>query len=117
MGRRESGLHTGHRDRLRQRAVAEGLDGFADHQVLELLLFHAIPRPDNAVKTQAWIAIGVDALVVLTHKATKAEMSLSQRLQILSVTPFEKVPIAQPVTEQNPQILKPKSCNQLVFNI
>lgn len=38
------GIHSGHRQRLRTRFRDEGLDGFADHQVLELLLFHAIPR-------------------------------------------------------------------------
>ncbi|MDH5526574.1 MAG: DNA repair protein RadC [Nitrospirota bacterium] len=36
--------HTGHRDRLRSRAAREGLDGFADHEVLELLLFAVMPR-------------------------------------------------------------------------
>jgi len=40
-------LHTGHRDRLRARFLKEGLDGFEDHQVLELLLFHAVPRIDT----------------------------------------------------------------------
>ncbi len=40
-------LHAGHRSRLRTRFVAEGLDGFEDHQVLELLLFYAIPRRDT----------------------------------------------------------------------
>jgi DNA repair protein RadC len=40
-------LHGGHRGRLRSRFLAEGLDGFEDHQVLELLLFHAIPRLDT----------------------------------------------------------------------
>lgn len=40
-------VHDGHRDRLRLRFLKEGLDGFEDHQVLELLLFHAIPRRDT----------------------------------------------------------------------
>lgn len=40
-------LHTGHRRRLRLRFLKEGLDGFEDHQVLELLLFQAIPRIDT----------------------------------------------------------------------
>ncbi len=40
-------LHAGHRERLRTRFVREGLDGFEDHQVLELLLFQAIPRSDT----------------------------------------------------------------------
>lgn len=39
-------LHQGHRDRLKQRALAEGLDNFEEHQVLELLLFYAMPYRD-----------------------------------------------------------------------
>lgn len=40
-------LHHGHRDRLRARFLSEGLDAFDDHQVLELILFYAIPRVDT----------------------------------------------------------------------
>lgn len=40
-------LHMGHRERLRNRFLNEGLDGFEEHQVLELLLFHVIPRRDT----------------------------------------------------------------------
>ena len=40
-------LHDGHRGRLRQRFLAEGLDHFSDVQVLELLLFYAIARQDT----------------------------------------------------------------------
>jgi DNA repair protein RadC len=40
-------LHTGHRKRLRMRFLKEGLDSFEDHQVLELLLFQAIPQIDT----------------------------------------------------------------------
>ena len=40
-------IHLGHRDRLRARFLEEGLDGFEQHQVLELLLFHVIPRGDT----------------------------------------------------------------------
>ena len=46
-GASSAGLHGGHRDRLRQRLLREGLDAFEDHQVLELLLFHALPRGDT----------------------------------------------------------------------
>lgn len=41
------GLHDGHRDRVRERFLLEGLDKFRDHQALELLLFYAIPRKDT----------------------------------------------------------------------
>jgi len=44
---RESDLHQGRRKRVRQRFVEEGLNAFADHEVLELLLFYAIPRGDT----------------------------------------------------------------------
>ncbi|MCE5286851.1 MAG: DNA repair protein RadC [Pelosinus sp.] len=40
-------LHGGHRERVRKRFLEEGLDGFADHQVLELLLFYCIPIKDT----------------------------------------------------------------------
>lgn len=40
------GEHTNHRERMRQRFLEHGLDNFADHEVLELLLFYAIPRGD-----------------------------------------------------------------------
>lgn len=38
------GEHSGHRERMRKRFLAVGLEGFAPHEALELLLFHAIPR-------------------------------------------------------------------------
>ena len=32
------GIHDGHREKMRQRYLKSGLDGFADHEALELLL-------------------------------------------------------------------------------
>lgn len=40
-------LHTGHRNKLRNRLRAEGPDHFEDHQLLEALLFYSIPRCDT----------------------------------------------------------------------
>ena len=40
-------MHTGHRQRLKNRFLAEGLSSFEDHEVLELLLFYAIPQGDT----------------------------------------------------------------------
>ena len=39
-------IHSGHRKRMRQRYLSQGLEGFSDHEVLELLLYYAIPRGD-----------------------------------------------------------------------
>lgn len=45
----------GHRQRLRERFLKSGLDGFADYEVIELLLTLAIPRSD--VKQPAKVLI------------------------------------------------------------
>ena len=37
-------IHEGHRKRLRERYDRSGMDDFADHEILELLLTYAIPR-------------------------------------------------------------------------
>ncbi|MDR1532269.1 MAG: hypothetical protein LBS62_08815 [Clostridiales bacterium] len=37
-------IHSGHRQRVRERYLSEGLDSFEDHQVLELLLFYCYPQ-------------------------------------------------------------------------
>ena len=39
-----AGEHAGHRQRMRERFLTGGLEGFADHEVLELMLFYAIPQ-------------------------------------------------------------------------
>lgn len=45
----------GHRARLRERYESAGLDGFADHEALELLLTYAIPRKDTKPIAKALI--------------------------------------------------------------
>lgn len=47
------GVHDGHRDRLRARFLKEGLEGFAPHNALELLLFYALPRCDTNALSHA----------------------------------------------------------------
>ena len=41
-------LHSGHRARMRERYINDnGLDSFAEHEALELLLFYCIPQKDT----------------------------------------------------------------------
>ena len=47
MEEKKEQLHKDHRSRLRKRYEENGLDSFEDHNVLELLLFYAIPRRDT----------------------------------------------------------------------
>ena len=42
-------LHSGHRNRLRQSFINNNYDSLNDHQLLELLLFYALPRVDTNV--------------------------------------------------------------------
>lgn len=41
------GEHDGHRERLRARLEREGIDHFAPHEVLELILFYSVPRANT----------------------------------------------------------------------
>jgi len=40
-------IHAGHRERVRERFMEEGLDGFKDHEILELLLYYCVRRRDT----------------------------------------------------------------------
>ncbi len=44
---KKENLHANHRQRLKRRALAEGLDSFEPHNVLELMLFYALPHVDT----------------------------------------------------------------------
>jgi len=52
----------------------------------------------NAVKTQIWIAISTYVLVAILRKRLRIDRDLYTILQILSVYPFEKVPLFQLLT-------------------
>lgn len=62
-----SSIHAGHRERLRERFIRSGLDDFADHEILELLLTYAIPRVDvneqahRLVERFGSVAVALDA--------------------------------------------------------
>jgi DNA repair protein RadC len=47
MAKGEKNIHTGHRQRLKERFLKEGLDNFEEHQILELLLFYGVPQRDT----------------------------------------------------------------------
>jgi capsular polysaccharide biosynthesis protein len=50
---------------------------------------------ENAVKTQIWIAISVYVLDAIIKKKLKSDRSLSEILQILSITLFENSSLLQ----------------------
>ncbi|HZY30436.1 MAG TPA: IS4 family transposase [Candidatus Methylomirabilis sp.] len=68
---------------------------------------------ENAVKTQIWIAIAVYVLVAIVKKRLHLEASLYTILQILSVSLFEKIPLAQALTLSRGAELEDDPGNQL----
>ena len=81
-----------------------------------LRIKHFYGNSANAVRTQIWIAVGVYVMIAIMHKELKLPGSLNRTLQILSVQPFEKVPIHEILTEVDPRIQYESDCNQLNFN-
>lgn len=48
MAAREINIHAGHRQRVREKFITQNnLDGFAEHNILEFLLFYSVPRADT----------------------------------------------------------------------
>ena len=68
-------------------------------QHLRIKAFYGTSR--NAVKTQIWIAITVYVLVAIVKKQLNLDRSLSEILQIVSVTLFEQIPIFEVLTHLN----------------
>ena len=44
MAKSDDSVHKDHRKRMRKRFLEQGFEGFADHEILEFLLYYAIPR-------------------------------------------------------------------------
>jgi hypothetical protein len=70
---------------------------------------------DNAVRTQVWIAISVYVLVAIVRKELGVDRSLSEILQILSLTLFEKTPVFQALSESKLQDPEQPFSNQLTL--
>jgi IS4 transposase len=70
---------------------------------------------DNAVKTQVWIAISIYVLVAIVKKELRIDRSLSDILQILSLTLFEKIPLFEALHVQNQPFQQLTDPNQLIL--
>ena len=76
-----------------------------------------VDQAASAVKTQIWIAISVYVLVAIIKKQLKLKQSLHTILQVLSITPFEKMPLLQALTDVDVKQQYAGTDNQLnLFN-
>ena len=68
---------------------------------------------ENAVKSQLWIAISVYVLVAILRKRLQIDTPLHTMLQILSIMPFEQVPLYEALTMREPDPVVAPSAVQL----
>lgn len=68
---------------------------------------------ENAVKSQVWIAVATYVLVAIARKRLNLDLSLHTMLQVLSVTPFEKIPLFQLFSDIDEDPNMPTGPNQL----
>ena len=80
-----------------------------------LRIKHYFGTSPNAVKSQIWIAVSVYLMVAIIHKQLKLPGTLHRTLQLLSVHPFEKVPIHELLTENAFKPWEPLNRNQLML--
>jgi len=80
-----------------------------------LRIKHYYGTSPNAVKTQIWIAVAVYLMVAIVHKQLSLPGTLHRTFQLLSVHPFEKVPLHELLTETNSDIFEPINHNQLLL--
>ncbi len=43
----DDNIHANHRSRMRKRYIEKGLGAFAEHEILEMLLYYCYPRRDT----------------------------------------------------------------------
>lgn len=67
----------------------------------------------NAVKTQIWIAVTIYVLVAIIKKRLNLEASLHTLLQILSVSIFEKMPLAEALSNNDYPFSEGEARNQM----
>ena len=80
-------VHEGHRSRKKEQFRAHGLDAFADHEVLELLLYYAVPRQDtNPIAHRLMEKFGSLDAVFSTDRAALEEVEGGAHETILSDT-------------------------------
>jgi len=71
---------------------------------------------ENTVKTQIWTAVSMYLMVASLKKQLELDMSMGKILQILSVNPFQQVPLRQLLTENSNENLGGDFANQLILN-
>ena len=68
---------------------------------------------ENAVKTQIWCAVSTYVLIAIVKKELQLDASFYTLLQIMSVSVFEKMPLAQAISGSSYNSNETSPCNKL----
>ena len=104
------GIHAGHRERVRQRYLETGLKGFDDVNVLELLLFYAMPRQDTNPIAHA----------LLDHFGSLYQVLEApvEEPRVEAIPPVAVAPLAEPrlpaITRMEPMRTAPHRISQIL---
>lgn len=107
-------LHTGHRERLRERFLQSGETALADHELLELILFYAIPRRDTKQLAKTLLQSFGSLASVLSARAddlmavsglSENSVTLLKAIQTAAVRMGQKQVMKQPVLSNWEQLL------------
>ena len=71
--------HSGHRDRLRERAARGGIEALPDYELLEMLLFRSIPYKDTKPLAKDLLARfgSLEGIGAATHEAVEDQVAKS----------------------------------------
>jgi len=71
--------HSGHRDRLRERAARGGIDALPDYELLELLLFRSVPYKDTKPLAKDLLARfgSLEGIGAASHEAIEDQVARS----------------------------------------
>ena len=112
------GIHSGHRERMKQRFRETGFDGFSDVNALELLLFYAIPRQDtNPIAHALLDRFGSFHGVIDAHYEDLLKVARAPRKQVLTDTALETLSIIaykQPVTKTEIEKIRGVKCDHAI---
>lgn len=81
----EKNVHANHRQRMRRRYKTQGLDGFHDHEALEILLYYCYPRCDtNPIAHKMLAEFGsLQALFDASVDTLMARLDCSENIALL----------------------------------
>ena len=68
---------------------------------------------ENAVKIQLWTAVICYCLVAIIRKKIRLKISVTEMLQVLAVSVFDKMPLSQLLLQSDLQFSEQEICNQL----